>query len=99
MNIDNIVDSLEGSFEDKMRIIDDVLHSGVITVGNYNDYTNLFNRIIPSSEGSTRTEIINNLEDLCEKGDRLKYVFSDKLFEEFVYKVEFGNLNLTFIKE
>ena len=84
---------------DPIHIIDSVLHSGKITMGNQNDIINMFNRVAPGLSETERERIIEGLREKgIEDGAILKYKLSNDSEENFVYKVQIGKLTLTFIQ-
>lgn len=88
----------EGQFQGYTpeRVIDSLLYSGTLTIGNQNDYANMFNRVGSNLTEENRNRIIENLESKFSQDEKVSYRLSTDSDDEFVYKVQIGKLTLTF---
>jgi hypothetical protein len=97
MSTNEIFDILKEE-SDPIKVIDSVLHSGVVTIGNDNDFVNMAFRVAPN----LTTEELNDLQEQLriegvQEGESLNYKLSSEL-EECVLKIKVGNLYLMFNK-
>ena len=94
--IEQIIDSLKGE-ENPISIIDSVLHSGVIVMGNLNDFTNMVNRVAPNFSNEQLENLIEELRIKGVKdGDKLIYKLTTESSEDNVYELKIGNTILAF---
>ena len=107
MNTKDLVSAVKDSvknnpeFEGKeiSKVVDTVLHSGTMVMGNLNDQMNVINRVAPNLPSETSDKIFQELAEAgVEQGDKVEYELTDELRDEFVYSFKLGKMYLAFTK-
>lgn len=94
MNIKKI-HKIVDSTDEPLKIIDQALHTGVITKGNENDYVNLLSKVYPNSESDEALETLDKLKNLpFDEGAQIDYSIDSESTEENSIKV--GKFYLNF---
>ena len=81
------------------KVIDTVLHSGTLVMGNLNDQINCINRVAPNLTSETADNIFQGLSEAgVEQGEKVQYELTDELNDNFVYSYKLGKMYLAFTK-
>jgi len=97
-NIKDIKEALKGE-ENPMKVIDSILHSGTVELGNVNDFVNMANRVAPNLTPEQLEDLQEQLRiKEVKEGEKLIYKLSTESSDQNVYEVKIGNLFLTFNK-
>lgn len=96
--VQEIKDALKGE-ENPMEIIDSVLHSGTVELGNQNDFANMAMRVAPNLSSEELEDLQKQLRTKeVKEGEKLIYKLTTESSEQNVYEIKIGNLFLTFNK-